>query len=559
MGTLFGGAGPWFLGWIGTIALAVAGWQRSVRLTRAASALGRNFQEARDQAQRSAEAERRTRRLVEAQPDFMVRRDANGRITFANAAYARLAGAPTAALMGAADRLKVAEAGPIRTRPDGVRLIDEAVATGEGLRWIAWTETDLVEPEGAREVLRIGREITDRVVSERALADARIKAEAASEAKSRFLATVSHEFRTPLNGILGMADLMLDTPLSPEQATYVQAVRTSGQALLSLVDEILDFSRIEAGRLTLSVEPFDLHALIEGVVELLAPPAQGKGIEIAAYVAPDVPRRVLGDEDRLRQILVNLAGNAVKFTDAGGVGITVECGTAGEIVLAVGDTGPGIAPERVSALFEEFERGDDGASGRHGGTGLGLAITRRIVERMQGAITVESAVGQGSTFRVRLPLPDAGSADPRSASMLAGERVLIVARSPFEAPYLTRRLAAAGATAEYVETVPEALVRLGAAPFGAMIVDVGLGDAVRQLAEEAGRLGVKRRLVLLSPFDRRAFGPPRAAGFEAYLVKPVRSRSLFEQIAGAPRCPSEPMRAGPRRAPGGTPRRVLLA
>src|SRR4051794_9210122 len=169
MGTLFGGAGPWFLGWIGTIALAAAGWQRSVRLTRAASALGRNFQEARDQAQRSAEAERRTRRLVEAQPDFMVRRDANGRITFANAGYARLAGAPAAALMGAADRLKVAEAGPIRTRPDGVRLIDEAVATGEGLRWIAWTETDLVEPEGAREVLRIGREITDRVVSERAV------------------------------------------------------------------------------------------------------------------------------------------------------------------------------------------------------------------------------------------------------------------------------------------------------------------------------------------------------------------------------------------------------
>ncbi len=170
-------------------------------------------------------------------------------------------------------------------------------------------------------------------------------------------------------------------------------------------------------------------------MELLAPPAQGKGIEIAAFVAPDVPRRVVGDEDRLRQILVNLAGNAVKFTEAGGVGISVERGAAGEIALAVNDTGPGIAPERVPALFEEFEQGDGSASRRHGGTGLGLAITRRIVERMQGAITVDSAVGQGSAFHVRLPLPEAGdthqSIEPVPA--LSGDRVLIVARSPFEA------------------------------------------------------------------------------------------------------------------------------
>src|SRR4051812_30773650 len=235
-------------------------------------------------------------------------------------------------------RLKARRFGPRSSRPAlstcALTAFDwwnEAIETDGGVRWIAWTETTITEPDGASEVLRVGREVTDRVVSERALEGARVKAEAASEAKSRFLATVSHEFRTPLNVILGMAALVLDTALNPEQTTYVHAIKTSGQALLLLVDEILDFSRIEAGRLTLNVEPFDLHDLIEGVVELLAPPAQGKGIEIAAFVAPDVPRRVVGDEDRLRQILVNLAGNAVKFTEAGGVGISVERGAAREI------------------------------------------------------------------------------------------------------------------------------------------------------------------------------------------------------------------------------------
>ena len=430
MATLAGAAGVGLL-LIAWMAAALTAWRRAARLGRALAAL----EKAHDRTRRLAEAEQRTRSLIEAQPDMMVRHDARGRITFANAAYARLLDVSGGALEGTEVRPKIVEAGPVHMRADGVRLVDEAIETDGGVRWIAWTETTITEPDGASEVLRVGREVTDRVVSERALEEARVKAEAASEAKSRFLATVSHEFRTPLNVILGMAALVLDTALNPEQTTYVHAIKTSGQALLSLVDEILDFSRIEAGRLTLNVEPFDLHDLIEGVVELLAPPAQGKGIEIAAFVAPDVPRRVVGDEDRLRQILVNLAGNAVKFTEAGGVGISVERGAAGEIALAVNDTGPGIAPERVPALFEEFEQGDGSASRRHGGTGLGLAITRRIVERMQGAITVDSAVGQGSAFHVRLPLPEAGdthqSIEPVPA--LSGDRVLIVARSPFEA------------------------------------------------------------------------------------------------------------------------------
>src|SRR5262249_35955328 len=176
------------------------------------------------------------------------------------------------------------------------------------------------------EVQRVGRDVTARVAAEHALATAREKAEAASRAKSRFLAVVSHEVRTPLNGVLGMADLLLETGLSPEQQTYARAMKTSGKALLTLIEEILDFSKIEAGRLDLESIPFDVAALVTDVVELLSPRAQAKGIEIAADIDDHLPAHVVGDAARLRQVLLNLAGNAVKFTDAGGVSLIVERG-----------------------------------------------------------------------------------------------------------------------------------------------------------------------------------------------------------------------------------------
>ena len=498
--------------------------------------------------------------LVDLLPDAVVQRDAAGRILLTNSAYEEVMGT-----RGRGGDAAFAEPGVVEQRaaerlPDGTRRVDEAIRTGSGIRWFSWMETDLVGPDGAHSVLRSGREITDRVETQQALEEARIKAEAASEAKSRFLATVSHEFRTPLNGILGMSDLLLDTKLEPEQLAYVQALRGSAEAFLSLIEEILDFSKIEAGRIDLVCEPFELESVVQGVVELLAPRAQDKGTEIASFVSRDVPRTVKSDRDRLRQILFNLAGNAVKFTDSGGVCIKVEQGVGDEVVFTIEDTGPGIPADRLHAIFDEFEQGGLKAA-RGTGTGLGLAITRRIVERMNGRIEVESSPGRGSVFRVRLPLERVdGSAPDRSGQL--DLRVLLVGPSPFEPRCLEWRLAEAGAETALAQDAVSAGEVMRAARFDVLIADAALGESeVRTLAQAAKDSGIGRMIVLLSPFERRDFGSPHAAGYDAFLIKPVRARSLFERLradADPRRDAAKPSRPMP--APSGAvPLRVLLA
>lgn len=493
---------------------------------------GAEIERLQDSIWRMSESEERYRALVEATTDVIVQRDAQGRITFANDGFARLIGAEPLTLLGSTVQLEILEQGLRHQQPDGVARVEMRVRPVDGIpRWFSFIETPVTGPGGRTQWLRAGSDITERIESARSLDEALHRAEAANVAKSRFLATVSHEFRTPLNGILGMADLVLDTGLDAEQRTYVEAVKTSGRALLTLIDGILDFSRIEAGRLDLSAEPFDLRAVVEGVVELLAPRAQDKGIEIAIDVADDVPMEVVGDADRVRQIVVNLAGNAIKFTHRGGVGVTMGR-FAGEIVLEISDTGPGIPEDRIPVLFEEFEQGDSSASTRHEGTGLGLAITRRLVARMGGRIDARSVVGRGSTFTVHLPLP-AGTADAGAVSpvCLDGRKVLIVAESPYQAPFIARRLSRSGASAVVVPNLDAGLDALSGVPFDAIIADRSLGDeAVRSLAAEAKRCGVRCSLILLSPFDRREFGAPGAAGFDSYLIKPVRARSLFDRL-----------------------------
>ncbi len=394
------------------LALACAAllWRRNRLLAADNARLEARIEELGDRNWELKEAAERSHTFLEALGDVIVRRDADGRISYANDAFCRLAGFGAQALIGRDIALPLLEQGPVAALPDGTRMHDQKIAAPDGPRWIAWRDVAIRDAaSGVSETQSVGRDVTDRTEGEHTLAQARDQAEAANRAKGRFLAMVSHEIRTPLNGILGMSQLLLDTPLTPEQTAYAKAVKTSGDTLLSLIEEILDFSKIEAGRLDLAAQPFALDVMVEEIVELLAPRAQAKGLEIAASIDERVGE-VVGDLARLRQVLLNLAGNAVKFTEHGGVALIVAPGAApGEISFLVRDTGIGIAPEAQERIFEEFEQADGGTTRRFGGSGLGLAISRRIVERMGGSIAVESAPGQGARFGFTVVLPRAGA------------------------------------------------------------------------------------------------------------------------------------------------------
>ena len=373
------------------------------------------------------------------------------------------------------------------------------------------------------EILQLEARIED-------LSDRNWELKDAAERSRGFLATVSHEIRTPLNGILGMTGLLLDTPLSPEQTAYAKAVKTSGDTLLSLVEEILDFSKIEAGRLELEARPFALDALVEDIVELLGTRAQAKGIEIACRIDERVPRRVVGDAARLRQVLLNLAGNAVKFTESGGVAIMVAPGaTPDDISFAVQDTGIGIAPEAHARVFEAFEQAE-GTVRKFGGTGLGLAISRRIVARMGGHLSLDSAPGKGSTFRFSISVvPAVGELPAIIAPNLAGQAILIATPGPFGGPLLAQRLEHWGATVSVVADETAARALLSERQWNAVIADHALAQALAHDLKNAAQ-----RIVLVTPSERHELESLKARGFNGYLVKPVRAVSLAARFSAAP-------------------------
>ncbi len=479
-----------------------------------------------------SEAQERAKSFFEAQGDVIVRRDATSAITYVNDAFCTLAGRGREELLATTFALSIEEQSEVSSLPDGTRIYDQKIGSPEGARWIAWRDVT-IRVDNGNEVQSVGRDMTDRVTAEHALADARDQAEAASRAKSRFLAMVSHEIRTPLNGILGMGDLLSDTPLAPEQTTYLRAMKTSGEALLSLIEEILDFSKIEAGRLEFKLQPFSLGALVEEAVELLGPRAQAKGLEICGYVDERLPSRVVGDAARLRQVLFNLAGNAIKFTEHGGVSIIVEPGASdGAITISVHDTGIGMSSEDQARIFLEFEQVDNGAARKFGGTGLGLSISRRIIESMGGAIAVESRPGKGSTFVVTLVLPRAEGAEDLqfAAPDLAGADILIVAPAEIEASLIARRLQRWGARTRIVPDEIVAAALLPEQPWSAILVDHTLGLAASEaLARIAAR--IPRRIVLVPPAMRNKLAALKAAGFTSYLIKPVRDTSLAARFS----------------------------
>lgn len=323
-----------------------------------------------------------------------------------------------------------------------------------------WAEVSikpLVDENGvATHFLSVQRDVTARRESDLAqerhaeeLRCARDAAERAADAKSAFLATMSHEIRTPMNGVVGMTSLLLDTPLDREQRELVETIRFSGDALLGIINDILDFSKVEAGQVELEEQAFELDLVVEEAVELCAPRARERGLRIGASLAADVPVWVRGDLTRLRQILVNLIGNAVKFTEAGEVSVEVRLSPeADKLSFSVRDTGIGIPSDRKERLFQAFSQVDASINRRFGGTGLGLAITKQLVELMGGSISVESEAGKGSTFHFDLdlePLPPAVSAwEARARSLMSSCRAAVITRWPIADAFLRRALTRAG-------------------------------------------------------------------------------------------------------------------
>jgi PAS domain S-box-containing protein len=489
------------------------------------------------------EAEQRARSLFESQGDLIVLRNAEGCISFVNDAYCELAEQPRSALIGSRFTFQVLEQGDIALEADGTRIHDQKIASPLGPRWIAWRE-GLVRSDagGPAELQCVGRDVTDRTETERALAEARDQADAANRAKSRFLAMASHEIRTPLNGIIGMSGLLLDTPLTPEQTTYARAVKTSGDALLSLIEELLDYSKIEAGKIDLEHRPFALAALIEDITELLAPRAQVRQLEIAAYVDERLPAEVVGDAARLRQVLLNLAGNAIKFTSTGGVALIVEPGIwPNEISFLVRDTGIGIAPEAQQRIFREFEQADERIARSYGGTGLGLSISERIVKRMGGRITLESKPGAGSTFEVSIPLAafdgNGGEQKTFAAPDLTGQSIMLVAPQSIEATLVARRLQRWGSQTCMVPDIAVAQALLPERTWHAVLIDRALGAEDVEALGEAARAHATQRIVMFTPAARHEL-QPSASAFTGYLIKPLRAASLAARLTTAPEVPA---------------------
>jgi PAS domain S-box-containing protein len=490
------------------------------------------------------EAEQRARSLFESQGDLIVLRDAEACISFVNDAYCELARQPRSALIGSQFTLDVLEQGASALEQNGTRIHDQKIAGPLGPRWIAWRE-GLVRSDAGRpaEMQCVGRDVTDRTETERALAEARDQADAASRAKSRFLAMASHEIRTPLNGIIGMSGLLLDTPLTPEQMTYARAVKTSGDALLSLIEELLDYSKIEADKIDLEHRPFALATLIEDITELLAPRAQVRQLEIAAYVDERLPMEVVGDAARLRQVLLNLAGNAIKFTSTGGVALIVEPGISPhEISFLVRDTGIGIAPEAQQRIFREFEQADERIARSYGGTGLGLSISERIVKRMGGRITLESQPGVGSTFEVSIPLTASHGSEREqkafAAPDLTGQSIMLVSPQGIEASLIARRLQRWGGQTCMVSDVAVAQALLPERPWHAVLVDRAFGAVDVEALGETARSHATQRIVMFTPAARHELQPSASSAFTGYLIKPLRAASLAARLTMMPEVPA---------------------
>ena len=480
--------------------------------------------------------------LVEVSPVAIVVTDRDQRVTGWNPAAAELFGyRPDEALGRTISELLPADA---ELADEGAAVSNEALAAGRAQRITQRPRKDgsLVNVEMLMAALTIDGEHTGYYVIYHDITElqrARQEAEEATQAKSAFLATMSHEIRTPMNGVIGMTGLLLDTDLNPEQKGFAQVISSSGDALLHIIDDILDYSKIEAGRLDLESHPFDLRDCVESALEIVAPRAVGKDIELACLIEDDVPAFVVGDSTRLRQVLLNLLSNAVKFTENGEIIVNVRLAGPGRVQLAVRDTGIGIPKDRMHRLFESFSQVDASTTRRYGGTGLGLAISQRLVELMGGTIEVESEPGAGSTFHLTIRAEAADSA-PRPAHArlvqpkLEGKRVLIVDDNATNRDILSRQSASWGMHPEALETPAEALVRLRTGEeYDVAVLDMQMPemDGIT-LAGEIRRLRDSLPLVLATSLAGLQLARATEE-FAAQLTKPIKASQLYEALLEA--------------------------
>ncbi len=377
-------------------------------------------------------------------------------------------------------------------------------------------------------------------------------------AKSAFVASMSHEIRTPMNAILGMADILWESPLNSDQKLYVEVFRRAGSGLLALINDVLDLSKIETGHLELERVPFDLEDVVDHAVELTAVKARAKGLDLLSHFAPDVPGAVMGDPTRLRQVLINLLGNAVKFTHSGEVVLTVRtCGPAGSghLEFTVSDTGIGIPEDKLEAIFEDFIQGDASTARKYGGTGLGLGISRRLAIAMGGSLTVSSCVGKGSTFvfRVQLdPTPENGRRWPMTVESLCDKRVLLIDDNATNCFILQETLRVWGLKSDAFRRATEALAHLRGAmaterAYSLVMIDSHMPEMDGFAgAAEIRRIAQQIPIVMLSSDVRPGDISRRAeAGLSGYAVKPVTRANLLRLICEALTSPAAPTNPSP--------------
>ena len=560
-------------------ALALAWFRRLTRLVAAkaqAEAVAARRREEAEEALRATE--RQLQQLLYSVKAIVWRRDVvSGRYTFVSQEAEQLLGYPVshwidepgfvARMLHPDDREWVARYSRRATGDRRDHTMEYRVFAQDGrLVWLRDIVSVLVEQGEPRELIGVMVDISEYKAAEEALEAAHAQALAATRAKSEFLASMSHEIRTPMNAVIGITDLLLDTPLSTEQRTLVETVRSSGDVLLNVINDILDFSKVESGKLQFEHIGLDPEVLADEVARLMGERAMARGLELTCHIAPDVPRNLVGDPGRLRQVLLNLVGNAIKFTETGDVAIRVTAphvtDAQANLRFEVADTGIGIAPDAQVRLFEAFTQADASTTRRFGGTGLGLAISRRIVQLLGGNIGVESQLGVGTTFWFTVPCARAGAVPAQSEpGTLGGMRVLVVDDSHASRVMLEQTLMDAGLSVQVARSADDAMAILEGGPWPhVVIVDEGLAGGEGPVLAERVRARAPHPMAVL--FLATLVGGPPLSDRAARLLKPVRRSELLaalEQlgrpvVAGA--APAPPPRVT---SPGAHAARVLVA